>query len=61
MQRNLWAETQARIYLDAAHHLRQAAKRQHDEAITHNLEDIAVRYEKLGKTLEALSTTSNAA
>jgi hypothetical protein len=58
MQRNLWAENQANTYLDAATRLRAAATQQQDETIVHHLEEIAERYEKLGKTIADLSLTS---
>jgi hypothetical protein len=54
MQRNLWAENQAHTYLDAASRLRAAATQHNDTTIAHHLEEIAERYEKLGKTIEAL-------
>jgi hypothetical protein len=55
MQRNLWAENQANTYLDAAMRLRAAATRQQDATIVHHLEEIAERYEKLGKAIADLS------
>jgi hypothetical protein len=60
MQRNLWAETQANTYFDAAMRLRAAATQQQDETIVHHLEEIAERYEKLGETIANLSRTSTA-
>lgn len=61
MQRNRWAENQASTYRDAAQHLRRAAARQDDTAITRHLEEIAERYEKLSNLLATFSTTSSAA
>lgn len=61
MQRNLWAENQANTYLDAAVRLRAAATQQQDTTIMHHLEEIAERYEKLGKTIADLSLTTGAA
>jgi len=61
MQRNLWAEDQASTYLDAARRLRAAAQRQPDAAVMRNLEEVAARYEQLGRTIATLSSTSSAA
>jgi hypothetical protein len=60
MQRNLWAEDQASTYLDAAKRLRAAATQQRDTSIVQHLQEIAERYEKLGKTIADLSVTSAA-
>ena len=61
MQRNLWAENQASTYLDAAMRLRAAATQQRDETIVRHLEEIAERYEKLGKTIADLSLSASTA
>jgi len=61
MYRNLWAENQASTYFEAATRLRDAASRQHDASIARNLNEIAARYEALGKTIEAFSVRSHAA
>ena len=60
MQRNFWAENEASTYLER-HARRAAANQQRDETIVRHLEEIAERYEKLGKTIADLSLSSSTA